>query len=141
MIIKLTLTYILSRNTSLIENNTQRNIKKSNMTGISQFTQPWAVFKNDYNKINIFFQNIHKNNLLTNTILEAQRGFNIIFIQKPPWSIIWSIPSSSNKEEEELVGISNHPNWIKFSRNPSNSQDLLRVITYINIRLSTFCFC
>ena len=45
-----------------------------------------------------------------NTILEAQRDFNIIFIQEPPWFIIHSIPSFFKKEEEDLVGISNHPN-------------------------------
>ena len=60
--------------------------------------------------INIFYQNVCKNNLLTNTILEAQREFNIIFIQELPWSIIWFIPSSSNKQGEELVGVSNHSN-------------------------------
>ena len=91
-------------------------------------------------EINIFSQNICKNNLLTNTILETQRDFDIKFIQELPWSIIRSIPSFSNKEGEKLVGIPNHPNWITFSKNPSNSQDLLRVITYINIRLSTLCF-
>ena len=55
--------------------------------------------------INIFSQNVHKNNLLTNTILEAQREFNIIFIQEPPWLMIHSIPSFSNKEREDLVGV------------------------------------
>jgi len=50
------------------------------------------------------------NNLLTNTILEVQIDFDIIFIQEPPWSIKRSISSSSNKEGEELVGIPNHPN-------------------------------
>ena len=61
-------------------------------------------------EIKIFSQNICKNNLLMNTILEAQRDFNIIFIQEPPWFIIHSIPSFFKKEEEDLVGISNHPN-------------------------------
>ena len=80
------------------------------------------------------------NNLLTNTILEVQIDFDIIFIQEPPWSIKRSISSSSNKEGEELVGIPNHPNWITFSRNSTNPQDLLRVITYINIRISSLHF-
>jgi len=61
-------------------------------------------------EIKIFPQNVCKNNLLTNTILKVQREFDIIFIQEPPWSFIWSIPSSSNKEEEEMVGAPNHPN-------------------------------
>ena len=61
-------------------------------------------------EIKIFSQNICKNNLLTNTILEAQRDFDIIFIQELPWSIICSIPSSSNKKEKDLVDISNYSN-------------------------------
>ena len=31
-------------------------------------------------EINVFSQNVHKNNTLTNTILEAQKDFDIIFI-------------------------------------------------------------
>jgi len=87
--------------------------------------------------LNVFSQNVWKNNLLTNTILEAQINFDIIFIQELFWSIIRSIPSSSNKEEKKLVGISNHPNWIIFSRNSTNPQHSLRVIIYINIRISS----
>ena len=34
----------------------------------------------------------------------------------------------------------NHPNWTIFSRSPLNANDSLRVITYINIRLSYFQF-
>ena len=30
-----------------------------------------------------FSQNIYKNNFLTNTILENNKNFNILFIQKP----------------------------------------------------------
>jgi len=96
--------------------------------------------KYDYKKSQYFSQNVWKNNLLTNAILEAQIDFNIIFIQEPPWSIIRFISSSSNKEGEELVGIPNHSNWIIFSRNPTNSQDLPRVITYINTRISFLHF-
>ena len=60
--------------------------------------------------IYIFSQNIYKNNFVIDTILKTYSLFNIIFIQKPSWSHIWSIPSSNNKDEEELVGIPNHPN-------------------------------
>ena len=90
--------------------------------------------------LNIFSQNLRKNNLLTNTILKAQTDFNIIFIQEPPWLFIRSIPSFSNKEGDELIGTSSYPNWLNFSRNPTNSQESLRVITYINRRLSFLCF-
>ncbi len=47
-----------------------------------------------------FLQNVHKNNLLTNTILKVQRDFDIIFIQELPWAFIQSIPSSMSKEGE-----------------------------------------
>ena len=88
----------------------------------------------------ILLQNICKNNLLTNTILEVQKEFDIIFTQEPPWSFIQSIPSSLNEEGEKLVGVPNHPNWITFSRNTSSDHDSPRVISYINVRLSQFCF-
>jgi len=36
------------------------------------------------NNIKIFSQNIYKNKLLTNIILEVQKKFDVIFIQKLP---------------------------------------------------------
>jgi len=91
-------------------------------------------------EIKIFLQNIWKNNSVVNTILETQFSFDIIFIQEPLWTTLCSIPSLRSKEEEKLVGVPNYPNWIIFSRNSSKENDFLRVITYINIRLSSFCF-
>ena len=69
-----------------------------------------------------------------------QKKFNIIFIQKPPWLFIQSIPSLLNKEEERLVGVPNYSNWITFSRNTSSNYDSPKVISYINVRLLQFCF-
>ena len=34
--------------------------------------------------LKLFSQNIHKNSLIINTILETQMSFNIVFIQEPP---------------------------------------------------------
>ena len=90
--------------------------------------------------IKIFSQNVYKNKLLTNTILEVHRNFDIIFIQELPWFFICSIPSSVNEKGKQLVGALNHPNWITFSRNTLNDNDSSRVISYINIRLSQICF-
>ena len=39
-----------------------------------------------------------------------------------------------------LVGIPNHLNWLTFARKPCSSNDYPRVIIYINVRLSSFCF-
>jgi len=80
MITKQTLTFVFSESIGLIVNDIQKNTKKS-MT-----------------------QNVCKNNFVINTILD------IIFIQEPSWSVICSIPSSRNEEENILVGIPNHLN-------------------------------
>lgn len=85
--------------------------------------------------IEIFSQNIQKNNLIVNTILETQFAFDVIFIQELLWITIYSLPSSKCKEREELVGVPSHPNWLMFARKPSNNNNFPRVITYVNIRL------
>jgi len=90
--------------------------------------------------LKIFLQNVRKNSLIINTILETQHHFDIILIQEPPWSEIRKIPSSMNCDGEPFMGTCHHPNWIVFTRTPSNSNDFPRVITYINIRLSSLCF-
>ena len=77
---------------------------------------------------------------IINTILKTQISFNIVFIQEPSLSFIHLLPSLKNCKGKELVEVSNHPNWIMFSRNLSNIDDLPRVITYINIRLSQLHF-
>ena len=91
-------------------------------------------------EIKIFSQNMQKNNLIVNTILETQFYFDIIFIQEPSWTTICLILSSRSKEGEELVRVLNHPNWITFSRNPSKANSSPRIIIYINIRLLSFHF-
>ena len=88
-------------------------------------------------KLKIFSQNIQKNNFIINTILEVNQDFDIIFIQEPSWMTIRNIPSTSNSEGISLLGISNHPNWLTFARDLCSPNDSLRVISYINIRLSS----
>jgi len=86
--------------------------------------------------IKIFLQNVQKNNLIVNTILETQFPFDVIFIQESSWTTIHSI--SRSIEDKELVGVSNHSKWLIFAKNLSNNNDSPRVVTYINIRLSSF---
>jgi len=62
--------------------------------------------------IKIFSQNVQKNKLLTDMILETYREFNIIFTQEHPWSLVQSIPSFLNKKRECLIGALHHSNWI-----------------------------
>ena len=93
-----------------------------------------------YNNLKIFSQNICKNTLVVNTILETHFYFNIILIQEPPWSIICSIPSSTSSEGDVLVGTPHHPNQLSFTVPPIGQSDHPRIMAYINIYLSLFCF-
>ena len=90
--------------------------------------------------IKIFSQNVQKNNLIINTILETCFEFNVVFIQEPFWSTIHAILSSKSRDGKELVGVPNHPNWLVFANSSLNIHDYPRVITYVNIRLSSFWF-
>jgi len=88
-----------------------------------------------------FSQNIQKNNFIINMILKIYNNFDIIFIQEPFWTTLCSIPSPSNYKGDSLVGVINHSNWLTFAREPDETNNCPRVIMFINIRLSSFCFC
>jgi len=90
--------------------------------------------------LKIFSQNVWKNNFFINTILEINQNFDIIFIQEPLWTTIRTIPSSVNCEGIPLIGIPNHPNWLTFARELCSANNFLRVIIYVNVRLSSFQF-
>ena len=45
-----------------------------------------------------------------------------------------------SEKGENLVEVLNYSNWTTFSRNTVGDQDPTRVVSYINIRLSQFCF-
>jgi len=60
--------------------------------------------------LNILSQNICKNHLIVNTILETQSHFDIILIQELPWSVIYQVPSSANSEGENFIGTVHYPN-------------------------------
>ena len=90
--------------------------------------------------IKILSQNVCKNSLIVNTLLETQTHFDIILIQEPPCSEICKVPSSSNSEGDSLMGTCHHPNWITFARSPSDRSDSPKVISYVNICLSSLHF-
>ena len=86
----------------------------------------------------LFSQNVWKNKTFMNTILESYIDFNILFIQEPLWSFIYSIPSFSNKEGDSLVGAPNHSNWITFFR-PMNNNNNHPMSFYTSIHISLTC--
>ena len=91
-------------------------------------------------KLKILSQNVCKNSLIVNTLLETQNQFDIILIQEPPWSKIHKILSSSDCKEEPLMETNHYPNWILFARILLEKSDMPRVIAYINTRLSSLLF-
>ena len=90
--------------------------------------------------LKILSQNVQKNYLIINTILETQLLFDIILIQEPPWSIICKVPSTSSSKGKNFVGTVHHPNWLLFVINPMNKATPPRVTAYINIHLSSLRF-
>ena len=91
-------------------------------------------------KLKIFLQNFCKNYLLTNLILENNKNLNIIFIQESTWLVIRTIPSLTSEEGKKVIDTSNHPLWIMFVKYSSNSNEHLRVLIYINLRLTYLYF-
>ena len=75
-----------------------------------------------------------------NSILETNKDFDILFIQKPSWSFVCTIPSSSNEDEDRIVGVPNHPDWIIFSRPLIDNNNYSQVISYIITYLSYMQF-
>jgi len=60
--------------------------------------------------LKIFSQNVRKNKALTNTILETQKNLsNIIFIQEPPRSLLYCIPSHTDPSGDPLYSTPNYP--------------------------------
>jgi len=58
----------------------------------------------------IFSQNIRKNKILTDTILETWKiSADIILIQEPPRFLIQYIPSYTNANGNPLYSVPNHP--------------------------------
>jgi len=90
--------------------------------------------------LSIFLQNVCKNKLFTDSILETKKNFNIFLIQELSWNVIYSIPSFTSEEGDKVVGASDYPNWFIFSKSPTNDHDYPKVITYINTRLIHLSF-
>jgi len=70
--------------------------------------------------------------LLTDSILENNKNYDIILIQELPWSNIWQIPSILSQEGNNLIGAPYHPSWTLFVRNSDTENDYPRVAIYVN---------
>jgi len=91
--------------------------------------------------LKIFLQNIRKNKILTDIILETQKNLaDVIFIQEPLRFLVRHIPSYSNPMGDPLYSISNHPDWILFTCQDTTQENYARVITYVNKYLAKMRF-
>ena len=60
--------------------------------------------------LKIFSQNVRKNKVLTDIILENNKNStDIIFIQEPSRSLIRRVPSHTNPAGDPTFGMSNYP--------------------------------
>jgi len=86
--------------------------------------------------LKIFSQNVRKNKVLTNIILETQKNSaDIIFIQEPPRFLIQCIPSHSNPMGDPLFGTPSYPEWTLFIQQDTTQENYARVATYVNKHL------
>jgi len=139
--IKLIVLTVCFGSIDLIGNGTARKCKSSEKSELTQFAYLWAEVNHDSEISQLFLQNICKNKLLTDTILEKNnKNFDILFIQEPPWLVICQILSSISEEGSDLIGAPHYPFWIMFVRSTNSDSNYPRIITYINIKLISLHF-
>ena len=67
---------------------------------------------NTTNILQIYLQNVWKNYVLVDNLLESQKDlYDILFIQKPPWNFIRFAPSTTASGGDKVVGAPIHPEW------------------------------
>ena len=84
-------------------------------------------------RLRIYCQNVRRNASYVDMLLSSQDGnYDIMFIQETPWKRIRNMVSTQNKEGEEIVGASMHPNWIYLAQPPKSSEQEPWVMTYVS---------
>ena len=76
--------FVYSRSINSTENGVQRNLKSFKKSKPTQFAQLWTEANNNYKIPKKLSQNVWKNKLLTDMILENNKNFDISFIQESP---------------------------------------------------------
>jgi len=62
------------------------------------------------NILRIYSQNVRKNYVLVNSLLESQKDlYDILFIQKPPWNLIHFAPSTTTSRSNEVISAPIYP--------------------------------
>ena len=93
------------------------------------------------NILRIYLQNVWKNYMLVDSLLESQKDlYNILFIQEPPWNFIRFAPSTSSSGGQKVVGAPIYPEWTQVVQFPQDSEQIPRVICFIHSRLPKLHF-
>ena len=93
------------------------------------------------NIIHIYSQNVWKNYVLVDSLLESQKDlYTILFIQEPPWNFIRFVPSTSSPGGQEVIGAPIHPEWTQVVQFLQDSEQMPRVMCIIYFRLSRLHF-
>ena len=93
------------------------------------------------NIIHIYSQNVWKNYVLIDSLLESQKDlYDILFIQKPPWNFIRFAPSTSSIGGQKVVGTPIYPEWTQVVQSLQDFEQTPRVMYFIHSRLSRLCF-
>ena len=73
------------------------------------------------NIIRIYSQNVWKNYVLVDSLLESQKDlYDILFIQEPPWNFIRFAPSTSSPSGQEVVDAPIHQEWTQVVQFPQD---------------------
>ena len=84
-------------------------------------------------RIRIYSQNVQKNYVLVDSLLESQKDlYDILFIQEPPWNFIRFAPSTTASGGDEVVGAPIHPDWTQVVRFPQNSEQTPRALSILD---------
>ena len=83
--------------------------------------------------IRIYSQNVWKNYVLVDSLLESQKDlYDILFIQKPPWNFIRLALSTTASRGDEVVGAPIHPDWTQVVQFPQSSEQTPRALSILD---------
>ena len=121
------------------KNGILRNTKNSKTSETSWLAQLWVVTKHVLKKSQTFFTEYSEEQDSNRQYFGNSQRFWHSFLSKTPL-VTCSYYTEFLEDGDRVVSALNHLNWITFLRPSNNNNELLCVISYINIYLSYMCF-
>jgi hypothetical protein len=83
-------------------------------------------------EICVLSQNVNRNGLHVNMLLETQKdSYDIIFVQEPPWKVIHKTVSVTNPHGDDDIGAPKHPDWL-YMVQPMVGGDTPHIMAYVH---------